>query len=233
MHTSDLRHAFRSLRRTPWYAITVVGVIALGMALATTVFAVVDGVLFKPLPYPRVSEIFGLSPDVAAAGGTSRALRTVSPAHLQAWREAVPDAVFSGFNTSGVELTLGDDPVELALVDARFLDVLGQRPLIGGFRAEHFGPRGPVQAALITFGLWQRAFGGDPGVLLGVTRALMPMYAIPKMPALDARVIGFCALASSLVVIVHSGRPDRQPLSLRPTLAQTGTMGVRFAPVLV
>jgi predicted lysophospholipase L1 biosynthesis ABC-type transport system permease subunit len=50
---TDLRYAVRSLWRAPWYSATVVGVMALGMALATTVFAVVDGVLFKPLPPQR------------------------------------------------------------------------------------------------------------------------------------------------------------------------------------
>ncbi len=156
------------------------------MALATTVFAVVDGVLFKPLPYPRVNEIFGLSPDVAAAGGTIPSLRSVSPAHLHAWREAVPDAVFSAFNTSGSELTLGGETVELALVDARFLDVLGQRPLIGGFRAEHFGPRGPVRAALITYGLWQRAFGGDPAVV----GRIFPNESADGRPLSSTEVVG-------------------------------------------
>ena len=58
----ELRHAFRSLRHSPWYSATVIGVSALGIALATTVFAVVDGVLFKPLPYARATEVFGLSP---------------------------------------------------------------------------------------------------------------------------------------------------------------------------
>src|ERR1019366_1342284 len=58
---ADLRHAFRSLRRARWYSGTVIGVIALGMALATTVFAVFDGVLFKPLPYSKASELFSVT----------------------------------------------------------------------------------------------------------------------------------------------------------------------------
>jgi hypothetical protein len=56
----EIRPALRALRRTPWYAVTVTGVIALSMTLATTVFAVVDGVLFKPLPYPSPSELYGI-----------------------------------------------------------------------------------------------------------------------------------------------------------------------------
>src|SRR5687768_16724098 len=58
----ELRRTLRSLRRAPWYAAAVAGVIALGMTLATTVFAVVDGLLFKPLPYQRASELFVVQP---------------------------------------------------------------------------------------------------------------------------------------------------------------------------
>ena len=59
---ADLRYALRSFSRAPWYSATVVGVIALGMALSTTVFAVVDGVLFKPLPYPQADRLVAIEP---------------------------------------------------------------------------------------------------------------------------------------------------------------------------
>src|SRR6185295_4553059 len=57
----DLRFALRTLGTRPWYTGTVIAVVALSMTLATTVFAVVDGVLFKPLPYERASELFAVS----------------------------------------------------------------------------------------------------------------------------------------------------------------------------
>ena len=49
----DFQYAWRTLRGAPSYTITVVGVLAMGMALATVAFAVVDGVLFKPFPPMR------------------------------------------------------------------------------------------------------------------------------------------------------------------------------------
>jgi hypothetical protein len=54
---SELRYALRALRGSPWYSATVVAVMGISMALATVVFAVVDGVLFKPVPYPRANEL--------------------------------------------------------------------------------------------------------------------------------------------------------------------------------
>src|SRR5262245_18007784 len=59
---ADLQYAVRSLRRAPWYSAIVIGVIALGMALSITVFAVVDGVLFKPLPYPNADRLVAIEP---------------------------------------------------------------------------------------------------------------------------------------------------------------------------
>jgi len=53
-----LRLACRTLVRSKWYAFAAIGTITLTIALSTTVFAVVDGVLFKPLPYPESERIF-------------------------------------------------------------------------------------------------------------------------------------------------------------------------------
>jgi hypothetical protein len=68
-----MRHAIRSLSRAPWYALSVTGVIALGLALTTTVFAVVDGTLFKPLPYQDAERLF------AVAAGHSALLPAAEP----------------------------------------------------------------------------------------------------------------------------------------------------------
>ena len=46
-----LRYALRALRQTPWYSLSAIAVLAVAIGLGTVVFAVVDGLLFKPLPY--------------------------------------------------------------------------------------------------------------------------------------------------------------------------------------
>ena len=63
----DLTYGWRSLRRAPWYALTVTGVLAVGIALTTVAFAVADGVLFKPLPFARSSELHLLRADATRA----------------------------------------------------------------------------------------------------------------------------------------------------------------------
>ncbi len=58
---TNIRLACRSLFRSPAYAATSIGTIALTIALASTVFAIVDGVLFKPLPYKDPHQLFSIS----------------------------------------------------------------------------------------------------------------------------------------------------------------------------
>lgn len=73
-------YAWRGLRQARWYIATVLGVVAAGISLATTVFAVVDGTLFKPLPFPDAERVFAVDlaysrptePPVGPRAGLSR-----------------------------------------------------------------------------------------------------------------------------------------------------------------
>src|SRR5262249_12013784 len=109
-------------------------------------------------------------------GGFSRLpdlnLIQVSWPDVRAWESAVPTAEFSAMSV-GSQTVVGDaDSLRTAEVDARFFDVLGIKPLIGGFSPSDFsGPRNlPVTRALISYGVWQARFGGDPSVI-GQVRA--------------------------------------------------------------
>lgn len=162
----DLRHALRSLRRTPWYAATVVGVIALGMALATTVFAVVDGVLFKPLPYPDAGHLYAIETGIQ---GLPRSW-TPAPAdkEIAAWNRALPDAPMTGFRVqpwSGFGSGPNEDVAGVAIVQANFFDVLRVWPLLGGFRPEDFTTDTKFIPVIATYDVWQHRFGGDPAAI--------------------------------------------------------------------
>jgi len=161
-----LRHTIRFLLRSPWYSGTVVSVIALGMALATTVFAVVDGALFKPLPYERADELFRVT------GGYQKGQRSgiaVAQRNLIDWAAAAPGVTIAAYGMVGGSAPPTGDlrtwAPSVAMVDALFLDVLGVHPLIGGFQSGDFDREGGVTPAIITYGLWQSMFGGRPDVV--------------------------------------------------------------------
>jgi putative ABC transport system permease protein len=167
----DLRHAFRALFNAPGYSVAVTVVLASGIAMATVVFAVVDGVLFKPLPFTRPAELFVVS---AIASSDPRAQTSpVSYREIKIWMDAVPELGFSGMSAvpESYDAAPGRE-LWSAAVDERFFDVVGRQPLIGGFRPEDFDftfasvSNGAVwQPQIISYRLWRTSYGGDPKII--------------------------------------------------------------------
>lgn len=164
----DLQPATRSIRRAPWYSATIVAVVALSIALSATVFAVVDGVLFKPLPYDDVDRLvaieFGFSDDRSVGG-------RIAPEDLDRWQAGVPDVPLAAVRvveTTGYE-RLNEPGLGLAIVRPTLLEVLGVRPILGGFTADDRAletvANRPVRPVLLTWEFWQERFDGDRDVI--------------------------------------------------------------------
>ena len=119
---SDCRQAWRSLRHAPAYTLTAVCTLALGIGANTAIFSVVDGVLFKPLPYPDADAL------VAVAELPPSGIRnTVSAISFLSWQENA--RAFSGLaarQSVSVILTDNGDPEEVrgARVSTSYFDVL-------------------------------------------------------------------------------------------------------------
>jgi len=171
-----LRLSFRMLRRSPWFAVTSIGTVALAISLAATVFAVVDGVLFKRLPYRDPDSLvllFRAIDDPARLAqlrqGTGRSGEPFSAVDLQKWTATDAVSIASFATNFGLGPVAGGDVAETtwaARVDRSFFDVLGMRPLVGGFREEHF--RRPFESgklsahpAIVSYRLWRRVGGVD------------------------------------------------------------------------
>ncbi|HEY7475842.1 MAG TPA: ABC transporter permease [Vicinamibacterales bacterium] len=161
---AEVRQALRSLRSAPWYAAAAVSVIALSLALAATVFAIVDGVLFMPVPYPNPDRLFAITAQLAGRPSNIRGV-VVARADVTAWSAALPDAVVAAFNIGGMEIVGENEGARSAGVDARFFDAIGVHPMIGQFAPTDFGPYTPIRPALLTYPYWQTRFGGDPSVM--------------------------------------------------------------------
>ena len=179
-----LRLTLRGLLRAPAFALASIGTIALAVSLSTTVFAVVDGVLFKPLPYPQADELFTLGG--RSAQGPSGPLSPGDLAHL---RTAVPDVPIASFGNTWMLSDPADPKRRLIArrVDARFFDVLGRRPLVGGFTDEDF--RRPALSneptpALVSHRFWLSQMAADRSVLGSVIdipqRAIRVVGVLPR-----------------------------------------------------
>jgi putative ABC transport system permease protein len=163
---SNVRFALRSLRRRPAFAATAILMLALGIGANTAMFSVVDAVLLRSLPYGDPDSLVVLFAD-GSARGQSRYMAT-TPGDFLDWREY--SHVFSGLTVLHNEsrrITSVETPVVplVHAVTANYFDVLGVKPLLGrSFRAGE-DESGRDDVAMLSYGLWQSVFGGDPGIV--------------------------------------------------------------------
>ncbi len=160
----DLSHALRQLFRNPVFSVTVLLILALGIGASTAVFTVVDGVLFRPLPYSDPSRIvaYGMKAPIE-----EREFQFGFD-YLD-WRGKIPAfrAVTSMFpGDQDCDLT-ETNPARLACahVESTFFPLFGVQPIIGrNFTRDEDRPHAPP-VALLSYSLWQTRFGGQSGVL--------------------------------------------------------------------
>ena len=201
----DARVGVRSLLRNRTFTIITALTLSFGVALDTTVFSVVNAVLLKPLPYERPGEVVtvGNLPPNGEIG-------QVGIAEFFDYRRlsrTVADLAFTQeFNAN---VTGGDRPdrADAAAVTPNFFALLGVRPLIGRTSLPTEEKPGFHETAILSYGLWQRAFGGtrdaigktmrlddDDYVIIGVMPpGFMHPAATPGAPVeiwLPAGVIG-------------------------------------------
>ncbi len=159
----DLRYAWRALRGAPSFALVAVLTLALGIGATTAVFSVLDTLVLRPLAYPESDRIVRLLGTAQGEVGFG----TISYPDYLDWVER--SSVFesaAAYDEYAPTLALEDRPlkVDAASVTASYFDVLGARPAAGRlFRPEDDEP-GSARVVL-SWGLWQEAYGGDAAVV--------------------------------------------------------------------
>jgi predicted permease len=185
----DAWFTWRSWRRQPGFALGAILVLALGLGASTALFAALDRVLFRPLPYAdpdRLVSVGGI--DVPLVYETQTEAVT-DQFYVQEWQ--TPPAPFQSVTTilggGGACQIAEERPEDLRClrVEHNLLRVLGVRVVVGRDFAPDDDLRGAPRVALISHALWVRRFGGDPGV---VNRTLSLDGGPP--PLLQARVVG-------------------------------------------
>ncbi len=155
----DMRHAVRGLRRNPGFAAAAILTLALGIGSTVAVFSIVRAVLLRPLPYAEPDRLVFVS-DQREGRASS-----MSPGRLTDLRRRA-DVLAGVAGSSEVPVTLvgGDHPEPLVAgtVSTDFFRVLGVKAALG--RTFVVG-RENQRVAVLTHGLWQRRFGGDPSIV--------------------------------------------------------------------
>jgi putative ABC transport system permease protein len=198
---TDLRHALRTMWRTPVFSAAVILTVALAIGVNTAIFSVVNAVILRPLPFDR--------PDgLVQVGEKNDALNLPnfgsSVLNYLSWKEQTQTLQLAAIGFVTLALSGNGEPEQLTgnRISPGLLTVLGLSPVAGrGFAEDEERPQAP-RVAMISEGLWKRRFGGDASL---IGRAL-------TLGGADYTVVGIAPAALTLV----SGGDVWVPLLIDP-----------------
>ncbi len=163
----DLRHAVRALWRDRSFSATTLATLALCLAANAAIFAVVQAVVLRPLPFPepeRLVTMYNAYPKAGAGRGSNGV-----PDYDDRRRETTAFEGIALFRTAGA--TLGGDNgadaerVPSMQVTPSFFPLLRTTPLRGRLFTDAEGERGQHEKAILSYGLWQRLFAGQDAAI--------------------------------------------------------------------
>jgi putative ABC transport system permease protein len=171
---SNFKFSVRTLRRSPGFTFTAVAVLAIGIASNTAIFTVVNAVILRPLPFANSDRIVNIGR--RGPGGSA------SVPMFTFWEGHNPGLENMAAWMSGSNLNLNDggnaEVVAAMRASRNYFPLFGANPILGRtFTAEEDRPGGPP-VAVMSYGLWQRGFGGDSSILHHTVRLGGAAYAV-------------------------------------------------------
>jgi putative ABC transport system permease protein len=164
---NDLKFAFRQLLKNPGLTAVAVLTLALGIGANTAIFSVINGVLLKPLPYEEPGQLVQIWEDSSGQGtGRSRVAGGVYSDWIEHSRMFEALSAIAGGGDMNLTGAGEPEPISGEQVSVSFLEILRVRPLMGrNFLGEEAQPGRDNNVVILAHGLWQRRFGGDPGIV--------------------------------------------------------------------
>jgi predicted permease len=164
----DLKSAIRSLRHSRGFTIVALTVLALGIGSGTAIFSVVDAVVLRGLPFDEHDRL-GVPHEKDTTRATTFGGRSVTSQTYLDWRELQqPFEAITAISNASFRLKTDDqEPADARgqRVTAEFFQVLRVPPMLGRpFRADD-EVEGSPRVTILTYGFWQRRFGGAPDVV--------------------------------------------------------------------
>ncbi len=163
--TNQLRQVLRRLARTPMFTVITLITLAAGVGANTVVFSVLEGVLLKPLPYPKPEELIGVW---LTAPGIQLKDFELSPSDYFIFRDqnrTLQDiGLYAGDSVSVTGVAEPEQVSALRVTDGT-LPLLGIPPLLGRTFTKQDDSPGAPETVMLTYGYWRRKFGGDASVV--------------------------------------------------------------------
>jgi putative ABC transport system permease protein len=233
----DIRFGWRILTKHPGFTLAAVGAIALGIGVNSMMFTIYNAAVFKTLPFENPRQIVHIHHRNLVEGWDRRGVFYED--FLEYHSEARSFEGLAAFMDHGY--TIRDEfgaphRVEGCLVTANTFSLIGQQPLLGrDFRADDATPEAD-RVAILSHGLWQSRYGGDPSILgRAVTLSAEPYTIVGIMP----RDMEFPARSALWVPIVDTPENrdswylrngfeviGRLPSAATPLQAQTELRGI-------
>jgi len=167
---ADLKLTLRRLGKSPGFTATVLLTLAIGIGANTAVFSIINRVLLEPLPYPQSNQLVSLFLNAPGAGGLasfrtglllSQSMYVTFSDHNRSF-QSMGIWISQHANVTGIAKP---EEVRTTIVSDGILQTL-EIPAVRGrwFSQAEQDPRGP-KTVMLSYGYWQRRFGGDPAVI--------------------------------------------------------------------
>ena len=160
----DLRFGLRVLRKSPAFTAIAIATLAIGIGANSAIFAVIENVLLKPLPFPDSAQLVDLGHDVPGIGLHGRSApflyfiysdQSRSFQSVGLWRE----------NSNNLTGLAEPEHVRSLELTSEVLPMVGVQPLLGRiFSAEDAAPGAPL-TAMLAYGFWRDKFGADASMI--------------------------------------------------------------------
>jgi predicted permease len=161
----DLRFAFRALGKSPWFAALAVVTLALGIAVNTSIFSIINGFLLRPMPVPHPEQLAVLG--LQQAGDTS--LQKFSyPDYLDLRDQSTSfsDVLAYRLTLGGLTVDNGGDHCIVTRVTSNYFAMLGVQPALGRLILPTEGKTPGADPILVLgYSYWQKRFAGDKNVI--------------------------------------------------------------------
>ena len=166
----DIGYSWRQLLRNRSFAAAAILTLAVGIGANSAVFSVVNGVLLEPLPYDAPEELVTVHTAFPTQGFDEFWMSPPEYQELREWNESFEE--LGAYRTGSASIETSDRPLRVAsaVATATFFTTLGVSAQLGRTFLEEEDRLGAEPVLLISDGLWERGFGGDPGVLGSTVR---------------------------------------------------------------
>lgn len=167
---SDVKFALRRLRKSPGFAVTVLLTLAIGIGANTAVFSVLNSVLLRPLPYPEPQQLVSLHLNAPGAPGLAEFRSELRLSASMYLTFAAHNRVFQsvgvwGPGTASITGLAKPEQVDTAQISGGVLETLNVPAVTGQWLTAADQDSHGLGRVMLSYGYWQRRFGGDPGVV--------------------------------------------------------------------